>query len=248
MKAAFYGLGIVFFGVLGLFLISLFGDITVTNQQDYSYLKKHVEAAMYDARDEISYKKGFCVCTNVSQINGVYNIDNKNDYVIQNLYDDKIECNSTDYSFCQKVVGEYKISEEVFVESFLRRFAENTKGNKNFQVIVKDVIEYPPKVSVEIRTYSNYNLFDTKEATFDENDFEISNKIDAIIEENNISGDVNDDGVVNTSDSLLLTKYLNGDAVTISENGLKNADMNLDGKLDMMDVEQIQKVISGWYN
>ena len=54
--------------------------------------------------------------------------------------------------------------------------------NKNYKVIVKDVIEYPPKVSVEVRTYSNYNLFDTTEATFDESDFEISNRIDSILE------------------------------------------------------------------
>ena len=44
MKAAFWGIAIVVFGFLGIFLISLFGNITVTNQQDYTLLKKSVEA------------------------------------------------------------------------------------------------------------------------------------------------------------------------------------------------------------
>lgn len=179
---AFYGLAILFFGILGIFLISLFGDITVTNQQDYTFLKNSVEAAMYDSIDEVSYKKGFCLCTNISQTNGLYKFNKDSDYAIQTLYN-RDECNSTGYRYCEKLIGEYKINEEVFVESFLRRFAENTNANKNYKVIVKDVIEYPPKVSVEIRTYDNYNLFDTEEATFTESDFEIANNIDAILED-----------------------------------------------------------------
>ena len=181
MKTAYWGVAVIVFGIFGLVLINLFGDITVTNQQDYTLLKNSVEAAMYDAIDETSYKNGFCICTNASKVNGVYKFNSVNDYVIQNLYN-STDCNTYGYSFCQKMVGEIKIDEEVFVESFLRRFAENTNGNKNYKVIVQDVIEYPPKVSVEIRTYSNYNLFDSKEVTFSDADFDISNRIDSILE------------------------------------------------------------------
>ena len=79
--------------------------------------------------------------------NNNYKFNDKDDYKIHTLYGEEDSCDNLDYSFCKKVVGEYKINEEVFVESFLRRFAENTKGNKNYKVIFKDVIEYPPKVS-----------------------------------------------------------------------------------------------------
>lgn len=177
---AFWGVAIVVFGFLGIFLISLFGNITVTNQQDYTLLKKSVEAAMYDSIDELSYRNGFCVCTNQTKKNNVYTFDDVSQYKIHALSNN--ECDITGYSFCKKLTGEYMIKEEVFVESFLRRFAENTKGNKYYKVIVQDVIEYPPKVSVEVKTYENYGMSDSTVATFDESDFKISNKIDSIIE------------------------------------------------------------------
>lgn len=180
LKVAFWGVAIVFFGFLGIFLISLFGNITVTNQQDYTLLKKSVEAAMYDSIDEIAYRNGFCVCTNQSKKNGKYSFDNKSQYQLYSLENN--ECKVSGFTFCKKLNGEFKIKEEVFVESFLRRFAENSKGNKYYKVIVQDVIEYPPKVSVEVRTYENYGLEDSTIATFSESDFKISNKIDSILE------------------------------------------------------------------
>lgn len=182
MKTAYWGLAVVIFGLFGLILINLFGDITVTNQQDYTLLKNSVEAAMYDAIDEVSYKKGFCVCTNQQRVNGSYHFNDVSQYDIQTFFDEQTECNTIGYAYCEKMIGQIKLNEEIFVESLLRRFSENVKGNKNYKILVQEVIEYPPKVSVEIRSYSNYNLFDSTTATFDENDFDISNKIDSIFE------------------------------------------------------------------
>ena len=181
MKVAFWGVGIFMFGVLGLVLIALFGDITVTNQQDYTLLKNSVEAAMLDSVDEDSYKNGFCLCTNISKTNGVYKFNSVRDYTIQTLYYSSV-CNTNGFRYCEKLVNEVKLNEEVFIESFLRRFAENTKGNKNYKVIVQEVIEYPPKVSIEVRTYSNYNMFDSTEVTFSDADFDIANRINSILE------------------------------------------------------------------
>jgi len=182
LKTAYWGLAVIFFGLFGLLLISLFGDITVTNQQDYTLLKNSVEAAMYDSIDEVSYKKGFCICTNEVKVNDTYKFTNKSQYDIQTFYDDKTDCDSKEYKYCEKMTGEIKLNEEIFVESLLRRFAENVKGNKHYKIIIQEVIEYPPKVSVEIRAYSKYNSFESTSATFDEGDFDISNKIDSIFE------------------------------------------------------------------
>lgn len=161
-------------------LISLFGDITVTNQQDYSLLKNTTEAALYDAVDEDAYQNGFCICTNKTKVDGVYKFDDAKEYKVSNLVDNG--CNLSGYIYCEKLVDELKINEEVFVESFLRRFTNSVNGQKNYQIIIQEVIEYPPKVSVEIRTYNNFNIFDSTSATFTESDFDILNKIDAILE------------------------------------------------------------------
>lgn len=172
------------FGIFGLLLISLFGNITVTNQQDYTLLKNAVEAAMYDSLDEVSYRKGFCICTDEEKdpVTGVYKFKSVNDYTIQTLYGSSSECDTRGFSYCEKLVGEIKINEEVFVESFIRRFSENVNGNKDYKIVVQDVIEYPPKVSVEVRSYNKYGVFDSTEATFDDKDFDISNRIDSIFE------------------------------------------------------------------
>ena len=81
------------------------------------------------------------------------------------------------------MVGEVKINKELFAESFVRRFSENVKGNKDYKIIIHDIIEYPPKVSVEVRSYSSSDIYDSTQATFDSIDFDIVNKIDSIFED-----------------------------------------------------------------
>ena len=51
-------------GIFGIFLINLFGNITTTNQQDYTLIKNAVEAAMFDSVDMGSYRAGFYLCPN----------------------------------------------------------------------------------------------------------------------------------------------------------------------------------------
>ena len=111
-------LAVVGLGILGLLLISLFGDITVTNQQDYVLMKNSVEAAMYDSVDKVSYMKGFCVCTNLSETTGSgskYVFKNTDEYAIETLYDDNTEC---DKFISPK--GSYKTCEKF--ENFTKRF------------------------------------------------------------------------------------------------------------------------------
>ncbi|MGM9849701.1 MAG: DUF5411 family protein [Bacilli bacterium] len=69
-----------------------------------------------------------------------------------------------------------RINREVFVESFIRRFSQNASLANTYVVEFYDINEYPPKVSLKVKT---------KEGKFignQEVSFNITNKIDAIYE------------------------------------------------------------------
>lgn len=181
-KVAMWAVFVFIAGVIGIILISLFGNITTTNQQDYTLIKNTVEAAMYDSIDKASYRAGFYLCyNNLSDTMVLFN--NKNDYeVILNHNINLTELNDR-YKKCDYLIGEIKLNKDVFVESFLRRISENIVNNKSYEITVQEVIEYPPKVSIRIDTYNTYNSSDSKVETFDEGDFNIRNQVDAIFEE-----------------------------------------------------------------
>ena len=50
--------------------------------------------------------------------------------------------------------GKIVMSEQKFVEVFLRRFAESVTNNKTYQISFYDIYEDPPKATVRIRTSS----------------------------------------------------------------------------------------------
>ena len=80
-----------------------------------------------------------------------------------------------DYAYYRQS-GELRINREKFVESFLRRFAENVSLS-TYTVNFYDIYEAPPKASVEVITKSNtYNI------NSDAQSFDIVNRIDAILE------------------------------------------------------------------
>ncbi|MBQ8471956.1 MAG: hypothetical protein IJ501_00465 [Bacilli bacterium] len=181
MKVAMWAFFVFFMGIVVIILINIFGNITTTNQQDYTLIKNTVEASMYDAIDKASYRAGFYLCTNeVQNANGVIEFSNKNKYDII-LLNNIEKINS--YRNCDYLLGEVKLNADVFVESFLRRFAENVNNNKSYRVTVQEVIEYPPKVSVRIDTYNTYNSSGSTTLEFKEGDFNIRNQVDAIFEE-----------------------------------------------------------------
>src|SRR5574344_1683306 len=45
-----------------------------------------------------------------------------------------------------------KINREKFVENFIRRFAENAQLSNTYEINFYDVVETPPKVSLEVKT------------------------------------------------------------------------------------------------
>jgi len=170
-------------GLFGIFLINTFGVITTTNQQDYTLLKNATEAAMNDAIDWASYRAGFYLCVDNSSIDKTkrpINFKSKDDYhIVLNT-----EFINENVSNCDYLIGEIKINKEVFIESFIRRYANNINNNKSYQITIQDVIEYPPKVSVRIDTLNTYNSVESRTEEFDLNpDYRIRNQIDSILEE-----------------------------------------------------------------
>ena len=173
-------------GIVGVILINIFGNITTTNQQDYTLIKNTVEAAMFDSIDKASYRAGFylCIKPGIDITSKTIKFTSKNNYgLLLNTTNLDIDSVSKNDSRCDYSVGEVKLNADVFVGSFLRRFAENINNNKSYQVTIQEVIEYPPKVSVRIDTYNTYNSSGTTVLEFDEGDFNIGNQIDAIFEE-----------------------------------------------------------------
>lgn len=173
-------------GIVGIVLISIFGNITTTNQQDYTLIKNETEAAMNDAIDWASYRGGFYLCfeNNVSKnSNGQYQFQSKDDYrIVRNIYGKTL--NLTDVrGKCDYLQGEIIINQDVFVESFLRRLSENINNNKSYRVTVQDVIEYPPKASIRIDTFNTYNSSISETVEFSEGNFTIRNQVDAILED-----------------------------------------------------------------
>lgn len=72
--------------------------------------------------------------------------------------------------------GTIKINREKFVENFVRRYAENASLSKTYYIDIYDVSEYPPKVSLRVRSTESTT------ATGEIVDITIDNKIDAILE------------------------------------------------------------------
>lgn len=67
-----------------------------------------------------------------------------------------------------------KINQQKFIESFLRRFAENASLGKTYVVEIYDINEIPPKVSIKVSS--------TENGVSEVLDFDLVNKVDAILE------------------------------------------------------------------
>lgn len=73
--------------------------------------------------------------------------------------------------------GEIKITEEKFVENFLRRFSESFGRTDTREIVFYHVNEMPPKVSIGIDVG-----YDARIYNFEAVDFDIGNNINAILE------------------------------------------------------------------
>lgn len=121
-------------GIVGLVLINLFGQIVVSNEQNYYLLKEITEAAMYDAVDLTAYRQGVGY-----------------DGVTMETDPESMHCMSYQ-------PGTIRIIREKFVENFTRRFAENAELNRNYRIVIHDLDECPPKVSVSLISTQNFDF------------------------------------------------------------------------------------------
>lgn len=83
---------------------------------------------------------------------------------------------SVDYAYYRKY-GDLRINSEKFMENFIRRYSEVITINKTSTISFYDIIESPPKVTVEVSTRSSQILIESASTTF-----AITNKLDAILE------------------------------------------------------------------
>lgn len=56
MKESFWGIMVVLLGIISLFFVYFFQNITNTSEHNYELLKETTEAAMYDALDLAAYR------------------------------------------------------------------------------------------------------------------------------------------------------------------------------------------------
>ena len=81
-----------------------------------------------------------------------------------------------DYASYQMDGETIRINREVFVESFIRRFSQNASLSNTYVIEFYDINEYPPKVSLKVKTKEG------KVVANQEVQFDITNQIDAILE------------------------------------------------------------------
>ena len=113
-------------GILGILLINIFGNVIMSNEQNYYLLKEVTEAAMMDAVDLKAYRDGV----------GWDGVTKESD-------PETMHC-------MEGIPGTVRIIEEKFVESFVRRFASSAQLNRKYKIIINDIDECPPKVTVTL--------------------------------------------------------------------------------------------------
>lgn len=105
--------------------------------------------------------------------------NNENDYYLLKEVTEAAMIESIDISYYRET-GDLKIVTEKFIENFTRRFAESTLFiTSEYKINFYDIMETPPKVSIIIDTgIGQYTIHGNSD------DYNISNKLDAILEYN----------------------------------------------------------------
>ncbi|HIR58501.1 MAG TPA: hypothetical protein IAB38_00460 [Candidatus Onthousia excrementipullorum] len=75
-----------------------------------------------------------------------------------------------------RLSGLLRIDKEKFVESFIRRFAQNVSNNRTYDIGFYDINETPPKVSVLVKSETA--------ASVNGEGLDLTNKVDVILESN----------------------------------------------------------------
>ena len=105
-----------------------------------------------------------------------YQSGNELDYYLLKETTEAAMIDAIDVGYYRVSGGLYRLDKEKFVESFVRRFAQNVTNDKEYKIGFYDINETPPKVSIKVDTKTS--------ATFSGEQLNISNKISAIMETN----------------------------------------------------------------
>lgn len=171
MKYSFFGFGVILFGLLGIFFLVMFQDITTNNESEYYVLKEAMEAAMLESIDIPCYKIG--------DENGY--VDLNDDGVLDDIDGDGI------YDKVACGINDVKIIEQKFVENFTRRFTASVSGNvAEYKIDFYDIMESPPKATVVISSKTNDYLMLSDRTNgsieYDKETFTIVNELSGILE------------------------------------------------------------------
>ena len=130
MKESVWGYMVIVAGVIIIFIIFFFQNVTNTDEHNMTLLKEVTEASMNDAIDWTTYKD----------------------------------------------TGRVKITEDVFVESFIRRFPESAQLSSVYRIEIYNVQEEPPIVNIRVLSTESTNYI------IGSNDFTVTNTINTILE------------------------------------------------------------------
>ncbi len=103
-----------------------------------------------------------------------YQTGNELDYYLLEETTEAAMIDAVDLGYYRLSGGELRIDREKFLESFVRRFAQSVNRDRNYKIRVLDLNETPPKVSIQVGS--------STVATFAGDEFDIVNKVDAILE------------------------------------------------------------------
>ncbi|MBO5376677.1 MAG: hypothetical protein J6A52_07515 [Bacilli bacterium] len=126
MKETMWIYFFIIIGILGIVIINIFGNVIMSNEQNYYLLKEITEAAMIDAVDLRAIRDGV----------GWDGVTKETDH-------ESMHCE-------EGVPGTVRIIKQKFVESFVRRFANSAQLNRKYKILIHDIDECPPKVSVTL--------------------------------------------------------------------------------------------------
>lgn len=154
-------------GILGIILINIFGNIVVSNEQNYYALKETTESAMIDAIDWDTVRVG---------------LDQETIDKVNRTFPGSMHCEAG-------VKGTYRIVTEKFVESFVRRFSQSANLNRQYRIVIHEIDECPPKVAITLiatERFAYVGFFDVhynSETGEDPTQADIKNSIVGILEE-----------------------------------------------------------------
>ncbi len=75
-----------------------------------------------------------------------------------------------------KTNGKVRISQEVFIETFIRKFAENAQLSSTYKIEFYKINEEPPLVNIRVLSTETSNIYG------DEENYTLTNTINAILE------------------------------------------------------------------